>query len=272
MARVGEVTLRRRSRCGFDPGDVDVAEQHAVQPDLGNLARREADDDEAPTLLERPQAVEDAVPADGVEHCVDAAARLRHGLPVLVGKNDLGSARPPSDLRLLRRRHHRDGLDAETGRELECRRSDVAGGAVDEHGLAGLQPAAYDHREVRRVVVEHQRGTLEEVETLRQRHRRRHRGSCYLGPRADVDARRDSIADRERRALRRAADVTGHLAARDEGEIGQVLVTTVGLQHLREGDACRLHIDQDGVAAWPRGCARSGMSTSLRSIDPRGPA
>ena len=70
------VDLRAGHHVGAPAGadDLGVAEQQAVDFDLGDRAAGEADDDEPPVLAQRAQAVGEAIAADGVEHDVDAAA------------------------------------------------------------------------------------------------------------------------------------------------------------------------------------------------------
>ena len=129
--------------------DLDVVEQQAVDPHLGDRAAGEADDDRAPALAQRAQAVGEAVAADRVEDDVDAAAGELLGL-VLPRRRR--SARP-------RRRRRRApplllvaGDDGDRPRpqplgDLQRRRADAAGGAVDEHGLAlGSRPRSFSEK------------------------------------------------------------------------------------------------------------------------------
>ena len=145
-----------------------VAEQQAVDLDLGDRAAGEADHDDPAALAQRAQAVGEAVAADRVEHDVDAAAGELLGLvlPRPVGAHDLVGAGLAGDPLLLVARDDRDRPRAEALGDLERGGPDAAGGAVHEHRLALRQAPAQLQREVRRVVVEDERRALREVELV----------------------------------------------------------------------------------------------------------
>jgi hypothetical protein len=65
-----------------------------------------------------------------------------------------------------------------------------------------------------------------------------------LCERAQPGERDDPVAYREAAALRRRAHDAGGLRPGDERQLGLDLVLAPALQHLREGHACDVHVDE----------------------------
>ena len=93
---------------------------------------------------------------------------------------------------------HGDHARAEPLRDLDRGGPDAAGGAVDEDGLALLEPAAGHQREPGRVVVEDQRRALAHVEGVGQREREEVGRDGDLGEAAEHRERGDPLARRSR--------------------------------------------------------------------------
>ena len=247
---VVELGLAQHEAAPAGAHDLDVVEQQPVDPHLGDRPAGEADDDCAPALAQRAQAVGEAIAADRVEDDVDAAARelLRLVLPRPVRAHDLVGAGVARHLLLRVARHDGDRLRPQPLGDLQRRRADPAGGPMDEDGLALGEPPAELQREVGGVVVEDQPGALREVQLVREREGQPRRRDGHLGEAAEHAERGDAVARREPRAVRRTAHDAGHLAARHERQRRLELVLPARLQHLGEGDARGAHVDEHALA------------------------
>ena len=163
-------------RAPADADDGDVVEQQPVDLDGRDLAGGEADDQQPAVVLEAAQRVGEPVAADRVDDDVDPPPAV-DGVLEAVGEDELVGAGLERDGALLGRRGHGDdAAGAEGLGDLDRGGADAAGGALHEHGLAGLQAAALDEGEVGRAVVEDDRGALLVRHRVGQRERRRRAG------------------------------------------------------------------------------------------------
>jgi hypothetical protein len=121
----------------------------------------------------------------------------------------------------------------------------AARGAVHEHRLALGQPAAQLQGEVRRVVVEDERGTLGEVELVGQRERQEVRCDGHLGEAAERAECRHPVARRHRRAVGCAAHDPRDLAPLHERKGRLELVLAASLQDLGERHAGGVDVHDD---------------------------
>src|SRR5690606_18897707 len=130
------------------PDDRDVVEQEAVDLHDGDFTGGESDHQDASLDVQAAQGIGETVASDGVDHDVDLALG-QHGVLEAVGQ-DVGVGTGLDGHGTLRiGGGHRDDL-AGTPRlgDLNGRRPDSAGGAVNQHTVAGLDPAAFDETEV----------------------------------------------------------------------------------------------------------------------------
>jgi hypothetical protein len=229
-------------------------------------------DDQSTPLPKRPQAVGEAVTADGVEDDVDATTGelLSLVLPRPVGAEHLIGAGGASHGLLLVAGDDRECPRAEPFGDLECRGPDATGRAVDEHALALGETPAQLQREVRGVVVEHERGALLEVELIGQLEAHelgRHRD---LGKAADHAERGDAVAGREGGRVGRRADDPADLAAGDERQRWLDLILAARLEHLGERDSSGLYVDHNPCAGTHH-VARFGVG-EVRELQRRGRA
>ena len=151
-----------------------------------------------PWVAERAQRVGEDVAADDVDDHVDAATagQLLDRVPEAVEQHRLVGARGARDRRLLLGAHDGDGARAVPLRDLDGRRTDAAGGAVHQDGLALAEVAALGQREVRGQVVHRQRGALVEGEAVGQRERRVGGAGDQVGGVAVAGHARDPLAGR----------------------------------------------------------------------------
>ena len=248
-----------------------VVQQQAVDPDLGDRAAREPDDDHAAALAQRPEVVGEAIAADGVDHDVHAAAGdlLDLVLPGTVRANDLVGAGIARDPLLVIARHHGDRACAQPLGDLQRRRADSARRALHEHRLPFRQPAARAQREVGGVVVQHEAGALGEVELVGEREAEVLGRGDHLGKPAQPAERGHPVAGRDRGAVGRRADDAADLAAGDERQRRLELILAAGLQHLGERHAGGVDVDQHAASrsqhrASPRARARRRASAPRR--------
>ena len=136
----GDVRLAHHVGAPTGADHLGVPEQQPVDPDLGDRAAGEPDDDHATFLAQGADAVGEAIAADRIEHHVDTAAGdlLRLVLPAAVGADDVLGAGIPGHRLLLIAGNDRDRMGAKTRRHLQRRSADAAGRAVDEHPFAVL--------------------------------------------------------------------------------------------------------------------------------------
>ena len=119
---------------------------------------------------------------------------------------------------------------------------------MDEHRLARLKLPAHDEREVDGVVVEDQRRALCEIQLAGELEREELRRHDRLGEAAERAEGGDTIAGLDLRARRRAFTMPPTSLPGTKGSGGLDLVLAAGLEHLRKGDARRVHLHEHTLA------------------------
>lgn len=120
--------------------DTDILQQHPIHRHLLDLARREADNEQAAIPGNALHRRRDQ--ADGIKHYIHAAALGRQPLdPLRPGRipivDGVVGAKRPRDLQLVRRPGRRDDGGAEGLGHLHGRQPDAARGRVHQHVVAG---------------------------------------------------------------------------------------------------------------------------------------
>ena len=118
-----------------------VAQQEPVGRGGGDRAGGEPDGDQPPLRAQAPHALLEHRAADRVDDQVDAARGAHRVEPALVVVHG-ARAGPGGQLATLGAARDRQHLVAERGRDLHHRAAQPAAGAVHEHAVAPLQPAA----------------------------------------------------------------------------------------------------------------------------------
>ena len=254
--------------------DLDVVEQQAVDPHLGDRAAGEADDDRTPALAQRAQAVGEAIAADRVEDHVDAAARelLRLVLP-----RAIASARPrrrPAS-RATRSFSSLDTTAIVLAPSPLATCSDAVPTPPAAPWTSTVSPSASRprelQREVRGVVVEDQPRALREVERVGQREGEARRRHGHLGEAAEHAERGDAVARREPRAPSGALrTIPATSLPGTNGSGGLSWYSPRVCRTSGNDDAGGVHVDETpspGVS----GCEASGSATSTSSSADSGP-
>ena len=149
-------------------------------------------------------------------------------------------------------------------RHLDRRGADPAGGAVDQHRLAGPQPAALDQRELGGQVVHRQRRALVVRQGVGQRERERSAGTATRSaapPCGSTPATRSPGG--EAGASESTRRRPGEVDAEGERRLRLELVLALAEQQVREGDADPVHLDQHVVRS-------GGRLRHLGDLDPAG--
>ena len=127
----------------------------------GNPPLGESDHDETALRRETPNALVEALAANGVEDRVDPEAVVlstQRRDPVALGVEDMVRARSFGDVHLVGARGDGDHLGAEPASDLDRGRADPSRGAVDRDPIAGQDPSSACQGEMRGVVVHDESG------------------------------------------------------------------------------------------------------------------
>src|SRR5581483_8744334 len=228
-----------------------VAEEQAVDLDLGDRAAGEADDDQPALGSQEPEAVEEAVAAHRVDDDVDAAAGQ---LPYGVGPAGATVARAGVDHRLgpgrlghgplLGPGGHSHHPGAEGPGDLDDRNAEPAPGPLHQDLFPRLEPGPAGQGEPGRLVVDDEPGGGGETHTVGNRDHRGRNGGGLLGEGAAENEGRPPVTGGESRPGGGMADDAGHFEARHEGQIRPDLVLAPGHEEVGETDPGGVDLDQ----------------------------
>ncbi len=227
--------------------DGALFQQRQVERHPGDLAAREADDEQAAAGAQRAQGRLAQVAADRVVDDVDAAERPERlaqiGLRIVDG---LVGALAPAEFELLVGRRGGDDARAELLGDLQGREPHAAGGAEHEHGLAGAQGGAVHERVVGGAVRVEKAGGDLEGHFVGQAKALLGGGDDPLGEAAEADEGHDAVADA--RTLGALADRRHHardLAAGREGQGRLELVEVLNREQIGEVHPRRLDVENE---------------------------
>ncbi len=217
---------------------------------FGHGAAEEGDDRQAAILGERGDVLFEIGGADHVEHDIDA---MTAGL----GLDDVGKilalvvdcplrAELFAGFAFLLRTCGRIDLGAEGAGELDRRRADAAGAAVDENAFAFRQP-----RHLEKVCPDGEEGFrkgcgLHRIVAFRERQDLAYRQQAIFGIGAAIGEAADLVADRVSGNTRAdGCHFTGKLEAKNGARILRRRVNPLALRDIRAVDADCLRADED---------------------------